>query len=116
MLTETFGDLLFIPSPDPMKEFPSPAALMKRKIISTKPPQEYKEFLKVKDKQNGSGNIADLPDTGSLRRIDSNADNQNGSGNLAADTGSLRRIDSNADESDGKVCNITVLSRHAPMI
>ena len=87
-----------------------------RIIISTKPPQEYKEFLKVKDNQNGSGNIADLPDTGSLRRIDSNADNQNGSGNLAVDTGSLRRIDSNADESDGKVCNITVLSRHAPMI
>jgi phosphatidylinositol phospholipase C delta len=91
MLTETFGDLLFVPSSDPMKEFPSPAALMKRIIISTKPPQEYKEFLKVKD-------------------------NQNGSGNLAADTGSLRRIDSNADESDGKVCNITVLSRYAPMI
>ncbi|CAD6258859.1 unnamed protein product [Miscanthus lutarioriparius] len=102
MLTETFGDLLFIPSSDPMKEFPSPAALMRRIIISTKPPQEYKEFVKVKDNQNGSGNIADLPDTGSLRRIDSNADNQNGSGNLAVDTGSLRRIDSNADESDGK--------------
>ncbi|XP_066338903.1 phosphoinositide phospholipase C 2-like isoform X1 [Miscanthus floridulus] len=102
MLTETFGDLLFIPSSDPMKEFPSPAALMRRIIISTKPPQEYKEFLKVKDNQNGSGNIADLPDTGSLRRIDSNADNQNGSGNLAVDTGSLRRIVSNADESDGK--------------
>ena len=84
-----------------------------RIIISTKPPQEYKEFLKVKE---GSGNIADLLHTGSLRRIDSNAHNQNGSGNLAADTGSLRRIDSNADESDGKVCNITVLSRHAPMI
>jgi phosphatidylinositol phospholipase C delta len=93
MLTETFGDLLFIPSSDPMKEFPSPEALMERIIISTKPPQEYKEFLKAKDNQNGNGNLADLPDQGSLRRIDSNA-----------------------DESDGKVCNITAFSRLAPIV
>jgi phosphatidylinositol phospholipase C, delta len=91
MLTETFGDLLFVPNPDPMKEFPSPASLMKRIIISTKPPQEYKEFLKAENNRSGSGNIAELPDQGSLRRIDSNA-----------------------DESDGKVCNITALSRPHP--
>jgi phosphatidylinositol phospholipase C, delta len=60
MLTETFGDLLFIPSSDPDKEFSSPESLMKRIIISTKPPQEYKEFLKAKDKHDTSGNIANF--------------------------------------------------------
>lgn len=84
MLTETFGDLLFVPSSDPLKEFPSPEALMKKIIISTKPPQEYKEFLKVKDNQDASGNIADL-----------------------ADQGSMRRMESNAEDSDEKVCNTT---------
>lgn len=84
MLTETFGDLLYVPSSDPLNEFPSPEALMRRIIISTKPPQEYKEFLKAKDKPNISGNIANL-----------------------AEEGSFRRIDSNAEDSDGKVCNIT---------
>ncbi|CAM0152148.1 unnamed protein product [Urochloa decumbens] len=96
MLTETFGDLLFIPSSDPMKEFPSPEALMKRIIISTKPPQEYKEFLKVKDNQNGSGNIADLPDQGSLRRIDSNADESDGKDDLD------EQDEEDSDEDDPK--------------
>ncbi|KAG2555486.1 hypothetical protein PVAP13_8NG006900 [Panicum virgatum] len=96
MLTETFGDLLFIPSSDPMKEFPSPEALMKRIIISTKPPQEYKEFLKAKDNQNGSGNIADLPDQGSLRRIDSNADESDGKDELD------EQDEEDSDEDDPK--------------
>jgi phosphatidylinositol phospholipase C, delta len=93
MLTKTFGDLLFIPSSDPEKEFPSPESLMKRIIISTKPPQEYKEFLKAKDKQVASGNIANL-----------------------ADEGIMRRMESNAGDSDGKVCNITAFERHAHMV
>ncbi|KAK3135935.1 hypothetical protein QOZ80_5BG0425520 [Eleusine coracana subsp. coracana] len=78
MLTETFGDLLFIPSSDPTKELPSPEALMKRIIISTKPPQEYKEFLKVKDNQDVSGNIANLADEGTMRRMESNAEESDG--------------------------------------
>jgi phosphatidylinositol phospholipase C delta len=45
MIRETFGDLLYVPSSDTLNEFPSPEALMKRIIISTKPPEEFKEFL-----------------------------------------------------------------------
>ena len=51
MLTETFGYLLFVPNSDPMKEFPSPAALVKRIIISAKSPQEYKKFLNAENNQ-----------------------------------------------------------------
>jgi len=38
------------------------------------------------------------------------------SGNIdeLPDQGSMRRIDSNADESDGKVCNIIAFSRPHP--
>ncbi|XP_068315296.1 phosphoinositide phospholipase C 2-like [Pyrus communis] len=43
MVTETFGEVLFSPGPECLKEFPSPASLKKRIIISTKPPQEYRE-------------------------------------------------------------------------
>lgn len=85
MLTETFGELLFVPISGSMIEFPSPESLMRKIIISTKPPQEYKEFLQAKNNQNTNGNIDEL-----------------------ADEGNLRRFDSNADESDGKVCNIIV--------
>ncbi|AQK67521.1 Phosphoinositide phospholipase C 4 [Zea mays] len=96
MLTETFGDLLFVPNPDPMKEFPSPASLMKRIIISTKPPQEYKEFLKAENNRSGSGNIAELPDQGSLRRIDSNADESDGKDELD------EQDEEDSDEDDPK--------------
>ncbi|RXI08802.1 hypothetical protein DVH24_022946 [Malus domestica] len=43
MVTETFGEVLFSPGSECLKEFPSPASLKKRIIISTKPPQEYRE-------------------------------------------------------------------------
>ncbi|KAL6597538.1 hypothetical protein ACP70R_046978 [Stipagrostis hirtigluma subsp. patula] len=82
MLTETFGDILFIPSSEPMKEFPSPEALMKRIIISTKPPQEHKEFLKAKDSQNANGNIDSLAGEASMRRMDSNVDESDGKDEL----------------------------------
>jgi phosphatidylinositol phospholipase C delta len=85
MLVKTFGNLLYIPSSDPINEFPSPESLMKKIIISTKPPEEYKKFLKSKDNQNINGGLANL-----------------------AEEGSLRRIDSNAEESDGKVSNMAV--------
>ncbi|KAJ3680874.1 hypothetical protein LUZ60_015363 [Juncus effusus] len=55
MIKETFGDLLFVPTDEPMKEFPSPNELQKRIIISTKPPKEY---LESKDmSRNESQNI-----------------------------------------------------------
>ncbi|KAH6762774.1 phospholipase C 2 [Perilla frutescens var. hirtella] len=46
MITQTFGDILFAPGSECLKEFPSPEFLKKRVIISTKPPKEY---LKAKD-------------------------------------------------------------------
>lgn len=46
MVTSTFGDILFCPGSECLKEFPSPESLKKRIIISTKPPKEY---LKTKD-------------------------------------------------------------------
>lgn len=78
MITETFGDLLYVPSSDTLNEFPSPEALMKRIIISTKPPQEFREFLKAQDNQKIGGNTDKLAEEGSLRRIDSNADDSDG--------------------------------------
>ncbi|OMO50110.1 C2 calcium-dependent membrane targeting [Corchorus capsularis] len=52
MVTQTFGDILFSPGPECLKEFPSPDSLKKRIIISTKPPKEYLEAKEAKDKEN----------------------------------------------------------------
>lgn len=46
MINQTFGDMLFAPGSECLKEFPSPESLKKKVIISTKPPKEY---LKAKD-------------------------------------------------------------------
>ncbi|PON37568.1 Phosphoinositide phospholipase C family [Parasponia andersonii] len=54
MVTQTFGDILFSPGSDCLKEFPSPESLKKRIIISTKPPKEYLEAKEVKENQPGS--------------------------------------------------------------
>ncbi|KAL9231436.1 hypothetical protein vseg_006667 [Gypsophila vaccaria] len=43
MITQTFGDTLFLPDSDCFKELPSPASLKKHVMISTKPPKEYNE-------------------------------------------------------------------------
>lgn len=50
MITQTFGDLLFSPGPEPLREFPSPESLKKRVIISTKPPKEYLQAKGVDEK------------------------------------------------------------------
>lgn len=43
MVTDIFGEMLFTPlSGECLKEFPSPATLKNRIMISTKPPKEYK--------------------------------------------------------------------------
>ncbi|XP_021295642.1 phosphoinositide phospholipase C 2-like [Herrania umbratica] len=52
MVTQTFGDVLFSPGSECLKEFPSPESLKKRIIISTKPPKEYLEAKEVRDKEN----------------------------------------------------------------
>lgn len=51
MTTQTFGDLLYTPPSECLAEFPSPASLKGRIVISTKPPKEY---LQTKIKDNGS--------------------------------------------------------------
>ncbi|MCD7462749.1 Phosphoinositide phospholipase C 4 [Datura stramonium] len=56
MLTETFGEMLFVPESDTLKECPSPEELKHRIIISTKPPKEYLEASAsvCKDRRNSS--------------------------------------------------------------
>ncbi|GAU36990.1 hypothetical protein TSUD_150260 [Trifolium subterraneum] len=51
MVTQTFGDILFCPSTEGLKEFPSPDSLKRRIIISTKPPKEYLEAKEGKEKE-----------------------------------------------------------------
>ncbi|XP_057979685.1 phosphoinositide phospholipase C 2-like [Malania oleifera] len=54
MVTQTFGDILFSPGSECLKEFPSPESLKRRIIISTKPPKEYLEARELKKKESGS--------------------------------------------------------------
>ncbi|KAJ4834701.1 hypothetical protein Tsubulata_003607 [Turnera subulata] len=51
MVTDTFGEMLFCPSYNQLKEFPSPESLKKRIMISTKPPKEYLETQRSKGKE-----------------------------------------------------------------
>lgn len=59
MITQTFGDLLFSPGPEPLREFPSPESLKKRVIISTKPPKEYLQAKGVDEKDTGLNKAED---------------------------------------------------------
>ncbi|KAG8099003.1 hypothetical protein GUJ93_ZPchr0013g35440 [Zizania palustris] len=43
MVLEVFGDMLYYPDTDHLKEFPSPEELKGRVLLSTKPPKEYLE-------------------------------------------------------------------------
>lgn len=52
MITQTFGDILFSPGSECLREFPSPESLKRRVIISTKPPKEYLQAKDVKVKQS----------------------------------------------------------------
>ncbi|KAI4306461.1 hypothetical protein L6164_029737 [Bauhinia variegata] len=54
MVTKTFGDVLFSPHSEGLKEFPSPESLKRRVIISTKPPKEYLEAKEAKEKGDDS--------------------------------------------------------------
>ncbi|OIW04365.1 hypothetical protein TanjilG_32557 [Lupinus angustifolius] len=47
MLTQTFGDMLFCPNAENLREFPSPEELKYRILISTKPPKEYLEAKSI---------------------------------------------------------------------
>ncbi|KAL2549622.1 Phosphoinositide phospholipase C 2 [Forsythia ovata] len=54
MINETFGDMLFSPGVECLREFPSPESLKKRVMISTKPPKEYLQAKEAKVKESGS--------------------------------------------------------------
>lgn len=54
MITETFGDMLFSPGSECLKEFPCPESLKRRVIISTKPPKEYLQAKDAKIKESAS--------------------------------------------------------------
>ncbi|XP_062155489.1 phosphoinositide phospholipase C 2-like [Alnus glutinosa] len=75
MLTQTFGDILFSPSEEYLKEFPSPEFLKKRIIISTKPPKEYLEAKEIKENDNDLQKGKALGDEGAWGREISNLKN-----------------------------------------
>ncbi|KAK6933011.1 Phospholipase C, phosphatidylinositol-specific, Y domain, partial [Dillenia turbinata] len=52
MVTQTFGEMLFAPGSECLKEFPSPESMKRRIIISTKPPKEYLEAKDIKVKES----------------------------------------------------------------
>nr|VDD05130.1 unnamed protein product [Brassica oleracea] len=58
MATLIFGEMLYYPESESLAEFPSPASLLHRIMISTKPPKEYLEssnpIVKQKDNNNAS--------------------------------------------------------------
>ncbi|GLT78947.1 hypothetical protein SLA2020_504640 [Shorea laevis] len=62
MVTRTFGDILFSPGSECLKEFPSPESLKRQIIISTKPPKEYLDQKEVKDKETSSVGAKALDD------------------------------------------------------
>lgn len=62
MVTETFGDMLFCPECECLKEFPTPEDLKYKIIISTKPPKEYLEAEGNKDKMSNSEKEKDSDD------------------------------------------------------
>jgi len=49
-VTEVFGNILYYPETEHVKEFPSPEFLKNRVILSTKPPKEYLEAKSFKEK------------------------------------------------------------------
>ncbi|KAK6929475.1 C2 domain [Dillenia turbinata] len=55
MVTQTFGEMLFAPGSECLKEFLSPESMKRRIIISTKPPKEYLEAKDVKESDEQKG-------------------------------------------------------------
>ncbi|KAL1825208.1 hypothetical protein DCAR_0313341 [Daucus carota subsp. sativus] len=106
MVTQTFGDALFTPDSDYLKEFPSPESLKKRFIISTKPPKEYLQAKKVDgDEKNGSQKEKDVTDEGawgkelSSHRYGTNQDKD--------DLDEFDSPDEEEDDDDEKACQKT---------
>ncbi|KDP44118.1 hypothetical protein JCGZ_05585 [Jatropha curcas] len=72
MVTQTFGDVLFSPGSECLKEFPSPEFLKKRIIVSTKPPKEY---LKTKDLKENEKETPDFKADGK-NELDEDSDDE----------------------------------------
>ncbi|GFP87795.1 phosphoinositide phospholipase c 2 [Phtheirospermum japonicum] len=62
MITQTFGEMVFIPGPEPLSEFPSPESLKRRIVISTKPPKESKLDYNKDDDVDGEDTETDEED------------------------------------------------------
>ncbi|XVF46747.1 hypothetical protein PTKIN_Ptkin03bG0053100 [Pterospermum kingtungense] len=60
MVTETFGEMLFYPEYECLKEFPTPEDLKDKIIISTKPPKEYYYEDKMSSSQKGNNSYDDV--------------------------------------------------------
>jgi len=56
MVLEVFGNILYYPDTDQLKEFPSPEELKGRVLLSTKPPKEYLE-AKVGTMKEGDADL-----------------------------------------------------------
>ncbi|KAI5663460.1 hypothetical protein M9H77_22783 [Catharanthus roseus] len=54
MVTQIFGDILFCTGSESLSKFPSPEALKRQIIISTKPPKEYLETKSTKENGNSA--------------------------------------------------------------
>lgn len=52
MIHETFGEMLFLPKSDSLREFPSPEELKMKIIISTKPPKEFREAKSTEERED----------------------------------------------------------------
>ncbi|GFP81679.1 protein rae1 [Phtheirospermum japonicum] len=63
MITQTFGEMVFIPGPEPLSEFASPKSLKSRIVISTKPPNESKMDYNKDDDVDGEDTKTDEEDT-----------------------------------------------------
>ena len=56
MVLQVFGNILYYPDTDQLKEFPSPEELKGRVLLSTKPPKEYLE-AKVGTMKEGDADL-----------------------------------------------------------
>ena len=76
MATQIFGQMLYYPESESLEEFPSPASLLHRIIISTKPPKEYLESRNPIGKQKENGNVSpsseeETPGTEEIQTLES---------------------------------------------
>ncbi|XP_071734407.1 phosphoinositide phospholipase C 6-like [Rutidosis leptorrhynchoides] len=90
MVTEIFGDMLYIPKTGDQDEFPSPDSLKKRIILSTKPPKECLESKLEEEFFNGD---ATTPNGKNI-----NNDHSNKVSTINQDLSSMLRMDEFEDE------------------